>query len=144
MELLLIPLLIATIVAVTYGRYIHQPSWEYLRNREPNRKPWIEMFPSELMPVVEDALDDIRKAFLLREDDVFRLRPDDLLLDIYRSAYPRGGADTLEFNNLDNFLQKKGIPEDFRSELTNPTVLDIINLCLTHSVNSDAMVNHDR
>ncbi|OAI21166.1 hypothetical protein BJL95_04135 [Methylomonas sp. LWB] len=97
----------------------------------PDKKLWVEIYSSNDLPVVEDALDDIKNAFLLRNDDVFRLRPNDLLLDIYNAAYPHKWADTLEFETLTLSLKKKGIPEKALAELTNPTVGDIINLCLT-------------
>lgn len=130
MELWFIPLVVVAIIA--YGRYSYRPSWEYLRNREPDKTRWVSIYSPKDLPVVEAALDDIKNAFLLRNDDVFRLLPNDFLLDVYKSAYPHKGADTLEFENLALFLQKKGIPEKALAEVTNPTVGDIINLCLTH------------
>src|SRR5512135_570150 len=121
MELWFIPFAVVAIVA--YGRYFYRPSWEYLRNREPDKMRWAGTYSSKDLSVVEDALDGIKNAFLLRNDDVFRLRPNDLLLDIYKSAYPhKGGADTLEFENLALFLQNKGASEKALAELTNPTV----------------------
>ena len=129
MVLWLIPLIV---IAIITGRYFYRPSWEYLRNREPDKMRWVGMYSPKDLPVVEDALDDIKNAFLLRNDDVFRLLPNDFLLDVYKSAYPHKGADTLEFENLALFLRQKGITEKTLVELTNPTVGDIINLCLTH------------
>lgn len=123
---------ISTIIAFAFafGRYIHRPSWEYLRNRVPDKKPWVAIYSSNDLPAVEAALEDIKNAFLLRNDDVFRLRPNDLLLDIYKAAYPHKWADTLEFETLTLSLKKKGISEKVLADLTNPTVGDIINLCL--------------
>jgi hypothetical protein len=131
-------LVIGTIIAMAYGRYMYRPSWEYLRNRESNKKLWVEIYSSDNLSVVEDALNDIQYAFLLRKEDIFRLRPDDLLLDIYKAVYPLQGADALEFETLTLFLKKKGIPEKMLVELTSKTVGDIVNIYLALRSNGTA------
>ena len=72
----------------------------------------------------------IRDEFHLRRDDIYRLRPDDRLMAIYRAAYPRGGADAMEFEGLTWTLHDKFcIPQD-ELVLPDPTVADIVRLCL--------------
>lgn len=86
------------------------------------------MYSSNQLPSVEEALDDIKTAFLLRDEDVFRLLPTDLLHDIYKSAYPYKSPDALEFENLAKKLENKGVSRDTLARLTNPSVEDIIKL----------------
>lgn len=132
MEVWIVSLVIVAIIGIAYTRYTYRPSWEFLRCRDTNKEQWSKRYSPSDLPVVFEALEDIVFSFLLREDDIYRLRPNDRLHDIYKSAYPHGGADSLEFENLASSLMEKGVSEQILEELTNPTVGDIINLCLTN------------
>ena len=112
----------------------YRPTNEYVRRRTSDPGMWNREYPAELAPLVRKVLETIRTAFLLREDDVHRLRPDDQLSAIYRAAYPkRWQADTLELETLHADLRKKyHIPESALSTLWQMTIGDIIHLCIAH------------
>jgi hypothetical protein len=78
-----------------------------------------------------EVLTTLATAFNLRPDDPFRLLPSDRLLDIYKAAYPKGGADSLEFEWLAEDLQEVyGVPERECSKLVHATVEQVIEMCL--------------
>jgi hypothetical protein len=119
------------LIAVGAAAYFYRPSYRYLRHRQPNRQRWNAVYPPEVHPTVRAALKAICDAFLLRKDDAFRLQPDDRLLAIYQAAYPKGGADTMEFEHLCLSLTESfHVPETALERLRDPTVKDIINLCV--------------
>ena len=123
--------------AIAIGWHIvkwYRPTNEYVRRRMSDPGLWEREYPAELAPLARKVLGTIRTAFLLREDDVDRLRPDDRLSAMYRAAYPkRWQADTLEFETLQADLRKKyHIPESVLSTLWEMTIGDIIHLCIAH------------
>jgi hypothetical protein len=66
----------------------------------------------------------------------WRLQPSDRLIDLYRAAYPRGGADTMEFEELSLELTRSfGVSEAELERLDIATVSDIIRLCISHAPN---------
>ena len=80
------------------------------------------------------VLDCICDSFLLRSDDRFRLQPNDHLRDIYSAAYPKGGADTMEFEHLQIALTEEfHVPEQRMELLVDATVADVISWCLSES-----------
>jgi hypothetical protein len=125
------------VLAIAIGWHIakwYRPTNEYVRRRTSDPELWKREYPTELAPLVGKVLGTIRTAFLLREDDVHRLRPDDRLSAMYRAAYPkRWQPDTLEFETLQADLRKKyHIPESALSTLWEMTIGDIIHLCVAY------------
>ena len=102
MEIVTVLLGIAVLALVIVGiiRSRTEPSWAYLRNRTPDPDLWRRHYPVVEQTTVITVLGLIRDEFHLRRDDIYRLRPDDRLMAIYRAAYPRGGADAMEFRNV--------------------------------------------
>jgi hypothetical protein len=76
----------------------------FLLDREPDpdstRLPGID-------PIVsENALAIIWRAFPIPKSQHYCLRPDDKLLELYRSIYPPGWPDCLDFNCLKSDLER--------------------------------------
>ena len=111
-----------------------RPSWWFVRDRSTDPEIWKRTFPAAQQSIALGALRAISDSFLLRPEDIFRLRPDDKLLDIYRAAYPsKQTPDALEFHVLSQALMTIfQVPESILSDHTDPTVRDVINLCLRY------------
>lgn len=63
--------------------------------------------------------------------------PGTRLSAIYRASYPSGGADALEFENLQLTLRQVfHVPEEGLNALWDATVEDVIQLCLACSKHS--------
>ena len=125
------------VVAIALGwRFVkwHRPTNEYVRHRAAHPGAWEHQYPAELEPLVRKVLGTIQTAFLLRDDDIHRLRPDDRLSAIYQAAYPkRWQADTLEFETLHADLREKyHVPESALTTLWDMTVSDVLHLCIAH------------
>lgn len=113
------------------GRRICAPSWAYLAGRPVHKERWKELYYAADLVAVMACLQTIREAYFLRREDVWRLLPSDHLLAIHGAAYPRGGAEALELESLARHLRKRfGIAEDAVLALKDPTVEDILRLCL--------------
>jgi len=112
----------------------YRPTYQYVRGRAADAACWERHYSAELLPFVQKVRETIQAAFLLRKDDIDRLRPDDRLSAIYRAAYPRPWlADTLEFETLQAALRKEyHVPESLLSTLWAMTVGDVIQLCIAH------------
>jgi hypothetical protein len=125
------------VLAIAVGWHVakwYRPTNEYVRHRTSDPGWWERAYPTELALLVRKVLGTIQTAFLLRHDDVDRLRPSDQLAAMYRAAYPkRWQADTLEFETLHADLRRKyHIPEPALSTLWEMTVNDIIQLSIAH------------
>ena len=129
--------LISLLAAAGMGCWLLLPRHNaFLRDRVPETLRWQQLYPASELPTVMAALQSIRDAFLLQDADIFRLLPNDPLNDLYRAAYPHGGADTMEFEHLSLALSRNfGIPETELERLDNPTVSDIIHVCISHTTN---------
>lgn len=129
--------LVSLFVAAGIAGWFFRPRHDaYLSDRLPDLARWQQLYsPSELSAVM-DVLDTLRLAFLLGESDVYRLLPHDRLLDLYCAAYPHGGADAMEFEELFLMLSRRHhVPDDELDRLQSLTVDDIIRLCLSHANN---------
>lgn len=92
----------------------------YLAERGPRRSDWESLFSSAQMPTVERILALVGNAFLLREGDTWKLRPDDKPVEIYRAIYPKGSlADALELETLVGALED----EFLLAPLLSPSLL---------------------
>ena len=113
-----------------YRRY--RPSYQYLIGRDPDSRRWVRLYRDIDLHVVQDVLETIRGAFLLRGEDIDRLKPEDRLLDIYRAAYPsQDTPDTLEFETLYRDLNHLfAVPEAELRTLTDMTIHEVIVKCL--------------
>ena len=111
-----------------------RPSWWFLRDRPTDPDIWRRTFSAEQESIVLGGLQAISESFLLRPKDTFRLRPDDKLLDIYRAAYPsKQTPDALEFHVLSQALRTTfHVPESSLADQADPTVRDVINMCLRY------------
>jgi hypothetical protein len=110
------------------------PSWWFLRDRTLDQTLWERSYSQSQFPIVICALQAIGEAFLLRKDDIYRLRPGDRLLAIYKAAYPKRGPDALEIELLSKTLMKQFmVPEAVLRQHTDPSVQDVLQLCLQYS-----------
>ena len=84
--------------------------------------------------MVVAALQTISDAFLLRQGDLFKLRPEDRLHDIYRAAYPNIQVpDALEFETLTKVLVHGfHVPESVLATEREPRVQDVVDWCLRY------------
>jgi hypothetical protein len=122
----------AVLIGAFWAR--QNPSWWFLRDRPLDTTLWERGYSQSQIPVVICALQAIAEAFLLRKDDIYRLYPGDRLHAIYKAAYPRGGPDALEFELLSKKLMKHfKVPEAVLQQHTDPTVQDVVQLCLRYS-----------
>ena len=133
--MLSIAMLIAAVViaVLVYARLAgYAASNSYIRNREPQVRPWRLAYPDQSTEDVERILRTVCFEFLLKDRDIYRLRPTDRLQEIYRAAYPRpGGADALEFECLAEELEDSyGLTKDLTSTLWEATVSDVVDWCL--------------
>ena len=112
-----------------------RPSWWYLRDRKPDLSVWQSSFGPDQMPVVLAALRTVSEAFLLRREDILKLRPEDKLHEIYRAAYPNTQTpDALEFEVLSKqLIQHFNVPEATLIGERHPTVQDVVVWCLRYS-----------
>lgn len=128
---ILLTLLVAAGLA---GWFLRPRPGAYLSGRLPDSTRWQLLYSPSELPVVMEALDTIRVAFLLRESDIYRLLPTDRLFYLYRATYPHGGADAMEFEELFLMLSHRHhVPEVEMERLERPTVADILRLCLSHA-----------
>lgn len=131
-----VSILVGAIVALMLAYLLRtHPSWWFLRERDPDERPWQDLFTPREMPVVQSALQAVVEAFLLRKSDIYRLRPSDRLLAIYRAAYPdKQAPDGLEFETLSKQLVSKfHVPEAIIAEERDPCVEDVVRWCLRYS-----------
>jgi hypothetical protein len=131
MSIALIVITAIFVLAAIFG-FRSRPSWWLLRERAPDQGLWQRLYTPEQMPVTLSALQAISDAFLLRQDDIYRLRPEDKLLAIYRAAYPSEHTpDSLEFEVLsDKLMRQFHVPESVLAQYNDPSVQDIVQLCL--------------
>jgi hypothetical protein len=129
-------IVIAVVVALGAAYWLKlRPSWWLLRDRVPDERSWQALFPPEQMPAVRLALQAVVDAFLLRREDIYRLRPDDRLHAIYRAAYPSNQApDALEFETLSKWLVTHcHVPESVLAQESDPSVQDVVRWYLRYS-----------
>jgi hypothetical protein len=117
------------LAALLHGAYTYHPTRRFLRRCTCDRDRWSGEYPADQLPLVVDVLHLVCRVFLLSEDDVFRLRPDDRLLAIYKAAYPYGGADALELESLARELRESyGV--DLLAGQDPGSIREMINECL--------------
>ncbi len=116
------------LLAAIYAVYTHRPSFEYLKGREPDQSLW-EIEYSKEMPRVLEILRLVCKALLLRDDDVYRLRPNDRVLAIYKAAYPHGGPDSLELESLATEVRRR-YHVDVTALWGSLSIRQIVDACL--------------
>jgi len=131
MSIALIITISIVLLAAIFG-FRSRPIWWFLRERAPDQDLWQRLYTPEQLPVALLALRAITDAFLLRQDDAYRLRPEDKLLAIYRAAYPnKQTPDSLEFEMLSkNLMGQFHVPEQVLAQYNDPSVQDIVQLCL--------------
>ncbi len=114
--------------------YFYGPaaSYTYLRKRDLDKERWKKLYSTDEVPIVDSVIQCIVDAFLLRSGDAFRLKPTDRLSEIYHAAYPNNWADALEYETLVSLLNDEfQISINEFEKLDDPTVEDIISLCLS-------------
>ncbi len=119
-------------VAVLVYAYLWRPSRQFVHGRKAVAGWWQGQWEPAEWPIVQDALEAITSAFLLRAGDAVLLRPKDKLIDIYRAAYPvKGMPDALEFEGLSRRMRERpGVDEEVLAGLTSMTVEDVIETWL--------------
>jgi len=132
-------ILISLLAAAGLAIWLMRPRYDaFLRDRVPESLRWQLLYPASELPMVMAALQAIQDAFLLSDDDLFRLLPNDRLQDLYGATYPQGGADTMEFENLLIALSRGfGVPKTELEGLDDPTVSEIIHVCVFHGTKCD-------
>jgi hypothetical protein len=129
------PIAAAAFIALVATIWLRRrPSWWFLRERPLDQGVWQRIYVAEQMPIVLSALQAISNAFLLRRDDIYRLRPNDKLLAIYRAAYPSNKTpDALEFESLSKTLTKQfRVPESVMAQYNDPTIRNVVQWCLQY------------
>jgi hypothetical protein len=128
-QILALAALVVITALFTLSKFRHP--WEFLRDRAAEPERWWQLYGPDQHATVVSALEVVRDAFLLRKDDVFRLRPEDRLLALYRAANPPGECDALEFNFLEGMLAERfHVETPAMKNLEDPTVQDVVELCL--------------
>jgi hypothetical protein len=95
--------IVAMIISVKYGPSLPRP----YRFRSCEGRGWRRTFPTASKDEIRTFLLLFVSAFAFADKDKLKFRPDDKILDIYRSLYPsRWLPDALEFETLANDLQK--------------------------------------
>jgi len=127
-------IIVAASVALVAGIFFPRPSWWFLRERPLDNELWQRIYVPEQMPIVLSALRAISGAFLLRQDDIYRLRPNDKLSSIYRAAYPsKEIPDALEFEFLSETLMNQfHVPALVIGQYKDPTVRNVVQWCLQY------------
>lgn len=95
---------VGRLISVKYGPRLPPP----YRFRSCEGRGWRRMFPTASKDEIRSFLLLFVSAFAFADRDKLKFRPDDKILDIYRSLYPsRWLPDALEFETLANDLQKR-------------------------------------
>jgi hypothetical protein len=124
---------VVVLAAVLFAWRTHTSSRAYLRNRAVDYDRWRRLYPESQLAHVLDVLAGLCHSFLLRNDDVYRLKPSDRLRDIYHAAYPHAFADALEFEVLALFLEDSfQVPRDRCDQLYQATVGEVIAWTIEH------------
>jgi hypothetical protein len=122
-------ILALTVVIALLCALLYRPKRHFLRERTPDRDTWTAMYGDERLPEVVEVLELVRRAFSLPKDNVFQLRPDDRLLEIYKAKYPYGGADELELEGLVAAVrQRYGVGLATRSD--PGSVRELVEACI--------------
>ncbi len=102
--LIVVVAILAMLISVKYGPSLPRP----YRFRSCEGRGWRRTFPMASKDEIRAFLLLFVSAFAFADKDKLKFRPDDKILDIYRSLYPsRWLPDALEFNTLANDLQKQ-------------------------------------
>lgn len=108
------------------------PSYAYLTGRTVDWSRW-DHLTAEEAEIAPAALRLICGAFLLRDSDMFRLRREDRLADVYTAAYPGSPmpqCDACEFETLVVDLERQfKVTEARLQEAWEFTVGDVLDLC---------------
>jgi hypothetical protein len=96
--------IVGMLISVKYGPSLPRP----YRFRSCEGRGWRRTFPTASKDEIRSFLLVFVSAFAFVDKDKLKFRPDDKILDIYRSLYPsRWLPDALEFETLANDLQKR-------------------------------------
>lgn len=96
--------IVGILISVRYGPSLPRP----YRFRSCEGRGWRQTFPTASKDEIRSFLLLFVSAFAFADKDKLKFRPDDKILDVYRSLYPsRCLPDALEFETLANDLQKR-------------------------------------
>lgn len=95
---------VGMLISVKYGPSLPRP----YRFRSCEGRDWRLTFPAASKDEIRSFLSLFVSAFAFADKDKLKFRPDDKILDVYRSLYPsRWLPDALEFETLAKDLQKR-------------------------------------
>lgn len=118
-----------TVLMLAMCALIYRPKRHFLGERPTQGSAWGTAYADERLHEVTEALELLRGEFSLPKDDVFRLHPDDQILEIYKAKYPYGGVDGFELEGLAVAVRKRygvGLPNCYPLM----SVRDLVNVCL--------------
>lgn len=96
--------IIGMLISAKYGPGLPRP----YRFRSCEGRAWRRTFPTASKDEIRSFLSLFVSAFAFADQDKIKFRPDDKILEVYRSLYPsRWLPDVLEFETLANDLQKR-------------------------------------
>ncbi len=119
-DLIFIAVLIVvfTIWAILFGGRLPKP----YAQRECEGKGWRRAFPDASKTEIREYLQTFVDAFAFDEREKLKLSPNDRILDIYKSLYPKESmADSLEVETFADDLESKygfDLPSAWHKEIT--------------------------
>jgi hypothetical protein len=87
-----------------YGGYMPEP----YRNRPCQGVAWKRKFPEASKDEIRIFLREFTEGFAFRESQKLQVGPEDEILAVYRTLYPKlGGMDALEMETFANYIQRR-------------------------------------